>query len=107
MIDLGALIRVPCVELEMGFAISPDGLRLAYSWNPDGHWEIFEISIRLNPDLSDPPSSGPKQISRGPGANLIHVIPRMGINWLLSSISMAVKISTSFCMILLHPNKPT
>ena len=67
MIDLGALIRVPCVELEMGFAISPDGLRLAYSWNPDGHWEIFEISIRPDPDLSDPPNSQPKQISCGPG----------------------------------------
>ena len=62
MIDLGALIRVPCVELEMGFAISPDGQRLAYSWNPDGHWEIFELSIRLDRDLSDPVNSQPKQV---------------------------------------------
>ncbi len=59
MIDLGALLRVPCVEVEMGFDISPDGSKVAYSWNPDGHWEIYELSF--------PGPSEPKLISSGPG----------------------------------------
>jgi dipeptidyl aminopeptidase/acylaminoacyl peptidase len=68
MIDLGALLRVPSVECEMGFDISPDGCRVAFSWNPDGQWEIFEISI--NPDSSNGLSdnSQPVQVSGGPGA---------------------------------------
>jgi dipeptidyl aminopeptidase/acylaminoacyl peptidase len=64
MIDLGALLRVPCVEVEMGFDISPDGERVAFSWNPDGQWEIYEIFITHEPDSSDKP---PRLISSGPG----------------------------------------
>jgi len=45
MIDLGALLRVPCVEVEMGFDVSPDGEHAVFSWNPDGRWEIYEISL--------------------------------------------------------------
>jgi dipeptidyl aminopeptidase/acylaminoacyl peptidase len=60
MLDLGVLLRVPCVEAEMGFDISPDGQRVAFSWNPDGRWEIYEIS------LSD--GSVPRLVSHGPGA---------------------------------------
>jgi len=60
MIDLGSLLRVPYVEVEMGFDISPDGKKVAYSWNPDGRWEIFEISL-------NDPSAAPRQLSRGPG----------------------------------------
>ena len=48
MIDLETLLRVPCVELEMGFDISPDGQRVAFSWNPEGHWEIYEIFLRFS-----------------------------------------------------------
>jgi dipeptidyl aminopeptidase/acylaminoacyl peptidase len=59
MIDLGVLLRVPCVEVEMGFDVSPDGERVAFSWNRDGRWEIFEISLRSKTD--------PIQVSRGPG----------------------------------------
>lgn len=44
MIDLRTLLKVPCVEAEMGFDISPDGLRLVYSWNPKGNYEIYENS---------------------------------------------------------------
>jgi dipeptidyl aminopeptidase/acylaminoacyl peptidase len=59
MIDLGALLRVPCVEVEMGFDVSPDGSKVAYSWNPDGHWEIYELSL--------PGPSEPRLISSGQG----------------------------------------
>ena len=60
MINLGSLLRVPCVVVEMGFDISPNGDKVAYSWNPDGHWEIYELSLHN-------PISTPRQISRGMG----------------------------------------
>ncbi len=60
MIDLGVLLRVPCVEVEMGFDVSPDGERVAFSWNPEGRWEIYETSIHNKTDL--------RLISHGPGA---------------------------------------
>ena len=68
MIDLAALLRVPCVEVEMGFDISPDGRRVAYSWNLNGNWEIYEISIRSKARHLSPPDLHPQLISRGPGA---------------------------------------
>ncbi|TSA47057.1 MAG: hypothetical protein D4R46_01705 [Chloroflexi bacterium] len=49
MIDLGVLLRVPCVEVEMGFDVSPDGEHVAFSWNPEGRWDIYEISLRGSP----------------------------------------------------------
>ena len=59
MLDLGALLRVPFVETEMGFDVSPDGKKVAFSWNPGGRWEIFELPLDG--------SSEPRQLSRGPG----------------------------------------
>jgi len=59
MIDLGVLLRVPCVEVEMGFDVAPDGEHVAFSWNPDGRWEIYEISLRSK--------NTPSIVSRGPG----------------------------------------
>jgi dipeptidyl aminopeptidase/acylaminoacyl peptidase len=59
MIDLGVLLRVPCVEVEMGFDVSPDGERVAFSWNPEGRWEIFETALVAK--------ANPRPISHGPG----------------------------------------
>ena len=60
MLDLGALLRVPFVETEMGFDVSPDGKKVAFSWNPGGRWEIFELGLDG--------LSSPRQLSHGPGA---------------------------------------
>jgi TolB protein len=69
MLDLGVLLRVPCVEVEMGFDISPDGQRAAFSWNPDGRWEIYEISLRSSPgSRTRRGESAPRLVSHGPGA---------------------------------------
>ena len=68
MIDLGALLRVPCVEVEMGFDISPDGQRVAFSWNPEGRWEIYEIFLSLESRSAINPSPEPRCVSNGSGA---------------------------------------
>ena len=60
-LDLENLMRVPYVEPDLGFDISPDGKRVAFSANPNGRWEIFI----LNPNTSEPK---PIQISSGEGA---------------------------------------
>ncbi|MBN2147787.1 MAG: alpha/beta fold hydrolase [Anaerolineales bacterium] len=43
----------------MGFSISPNGKRLAFSWNPAGSWEIFQCSLPL--------CSQPLPLTSGPG----------------------------------------
>ncbi len=67
MIDLGSLLRVPCLEAEMGYDISPDGQAVAFSWNPNGNWEIFEGSIQNMRGVENNPGANPLQISNGPG----------------------------------------
>jgi dipeptidyl aminopeptidase/acylaminoacyl peptidase len=59
-LDLEALLRVPYVEPEMGFALSPDGTQIAFSWNPTGQWEIYVAPF--------PDATSPQQITTGPGA---------------------------------------
>lgn len=61
-LDLAQLLQVPHVDPEAGFDLSPDGNRLAFSWNRTGQWEIYQI-------LLDRPD-GPRQITGGPGAKL-------------------------------------
>ncbi len=59
MLDLDALMRVPQVDTEYGFDLSPDGKRLAFSWNGAGQWEIYQVDLE---------SSGAiKQLTDGPG----------------------------------------
>jgi len=59
MLDLKTLLQVPYVEPLTGFDISPDGRKVAFSWNKTGQWEIYELSLtgRL----------APRKISVGPG----------------------------------------
>jgi len=45
MLDLKPLLQVPYVESFTGFDISPDGRKVAFSWNKTGEWEIYEISL--------------------------------------------------------------
>ena len=65
MIDLERLLRIPFVDPEGSFDISPDGKQLAFAWNVTGQWEIYEIDLNAsdNPRLV----SSPKRISVGPG----------------------------------------
>ena len=61
-VDLEKLLRVPHVDNYYGFDISPDGSRLAFSWNPTGNWEIYFLNLG---------ETGPfERITDGPGAKL-------------------------------------
>lgn len=43
MLNLAQLLRVPCVDSK--FAISPDGLKLAFAWNKTGERQIYEMEL--------------------------------------------------------------
>ncbi len=60
IIDLEKLLSTPYVDPDHPFAISPDGSRVAFSWNPSGQWEIYELAWDG--------ASAPTQISRGAGS---------------------------------------
>jgi dipeptidyl aminopeptidase/acylaminoacyl peptidase len=59
MIDIERLLRVPFVDNEGGFDISPDGTYLAFAWNITGQWEIYELDLNA--------SDEPQPVSVGPG----------------------------------------
>ena len=59
MIDLERLLRVPFVDVEGGFDVSPDGTWLAFGWNLTGQWEIYELDLTA--------SDFPRLASVGPG----------------------------------------
>lgn len=60
ILDLETLLRVPYVEPDTGFDLSPDGTQLAFSWNRTGQWEIYVTSLDG--------LAGPRQLTTGPGA---------------------------------------
>ena len=45
MIDLEMLLRVPYVDPNNGFDISPDGAQVAFSWNKTGQWELYQLPL--------------------------------------------------------------
>jgi dipeptidyl aminopeptidase/acylaminoacyl peptidase len=45
MLDLVRLLSVPSVDPDTGYDLSPDGAKLAFSWNQTGQWEIYELSL--------------------------------------------------------------
>jgi dipeptidyl aminopeptidase/acylaminoacyl peptidase/CubicO group peptidase (beta-lactamase class C family) len=58
--DLETLLSIPYVYPYTGFAISPDGACVAFSWNPTGQWEIYLAPL----DGSVPP----RPVTAGAGA---------------------------------------
>jgi dipeptidyl aminopeptidase/acylaminoacyl peptidase len=59
-IDLEALLRVPYVEPYGGFDLSPDGKRIAFSWNPSGRWEVYVVQLGQD-------DAALRQLTFGPG----------------------------------------
>lgn len=60
ILDLEMLLKLPSVEVDHGFDLSPDGTRVAFSSNRTGRWEIYVMPL----DRSTPP----RQVTGGPGA---------------------------------------
>jgi hypothetical protein len=42
------MLRVPFVDPDPGFAVSPSGSKAAVSWNLSGKWEIYILEKRFN-----------------------------------------------------------
>src|SRR5512139_153788 len=59
MLDLLRLLRVPTVDADTGYDISPDGTKIAFAWNLSGQWEIYEVSLA--------PGAQPVRLTSGPG----------------------------------------
>ena len=49
------------------FEFSPDGTRIAFSWNCTGQWEIYEVLLDESPPSSQKELSF-RQVTKGPGA---------------------------------------
>lgn len=47
MTDLETLLRIPYIDGESGFSISPDGANLAFAWNPGGRWQVYLLDNLL------------------------------------------------------------
>ncbi len=45
MITFEQLLRAPHVDSGYGFDLSPDGRRVAFSWNQTGTWELYEAAL--------------------------------------------------------------
>jgi len=48
-LDLEALLRVPYVDPDLGFDISPSGSKMSFSWNLSGRWEIYILDLEEMP----------------------------------------------------------
>ncbi len=59
MIDIERLLRIPFVDSEGGFDLSPDGKSLAFAWNRTGRWEIYELGLNA--------ADSPRLVSVGAG----------------------------------------
>jgi len=60
VLDLETLLKVPYVQPFTGFDLSPDGIRIAFSWNLTGQWEIYVAALEG--------AEEPRQVTVGPGA---------------------------------------
>jgi dipeptidyl aminopeptidase/acylaminoacyl peptidase len=64
---LEQLLRVPHVDSSYSFDISPDGERLAFSWNQTGAWELYEIGLAPSGQTRAVAGSEPRLLTLPPG----------------------------------------
>ncbi|HFD39002.1 MAG TPA: S9 family peptidase, partial [Anaerolineae bacterium] len=57
--DLETLLRVPHVEPDTGFDVSPDGEQVAFSWNRTGRWEVYVAPLDGRAELQQQKTTGP------------------------------------------------
>jgi dipeptidyl aminopeptidase/acylaminoacyl peptidase len=70
-LDLEMLLSIPYVDPDLGFDISADGKKIAFSWNHTGHWEIYSLELCAGANTSEVSdiiqANQPQQITRGQG----------------------------------------
>jgi Tol biopolymer transport system component len=71
ILELEMLLKLPIVDEEYGFDLSPDGTQIAFSSNRTGQWHIYTMPLDR--------SAAPRQITSGPGANFAPRWPRDGL----------------------------
>jgi dipeptidyl aminopeptidase/acylaminoacyl peptidase len=59
-LTLESLLRIPYVDPDYGFSLSPDGEQVAFGYNLSGQWEILMLSLQQ--------LDQPQQVTHGPGA---------------------------------------
>jgi dipeptidyl aminopeptidase/acylaminoacyl peptidase len=60
LLDLESLLRVPYVDPDYGFSLSPDGRQVAFAYNVSGQWEIYLLPLERSSPL--------RKVTTGPGA---------------------------------------
>ncbi len=65
MISIENLLKIPHVDPDLGFALSPDGGEVAFSWNRTGLWEIYVAPLDGR--------SAPRRITSGGGGKFAPV----------------------------------
>lgn len=58
-LNLETLLKIPFIDPDLGYDISPSGSQVAFSWNKTGRWEIYILDLEED--------SLPRVISRGEG----------------------------------------
>ncbi|MFZ5822043.1 MAG: alpha/beta fold hydrolase [Chloroflexota bacterium] len=66
MIELEKLLRVPYVDPNNGFDISPGGDRIAFSWNQTGQWELYELPLSASDIIPEGDSAEPVPVPLTP-----------------------------------------
>lgn len=64
---LEQLLRVPHIDSGYGFDLSPDGDRLAFSWNKSGGWEIHQMALQSANRSDERRDGGARAITKAPG----------------------------------------
>ena len=58
ILDLEHLLRIPHVEPDLGYELSPTGDNVAFSWNKTGNWEIYLLDIKQGEPPPHPVTEG-------------------------------------------------
>jgi dipeptidyl aminopeptidase/acylaminoacyl peptidase len=76
MLDLLQLLKIPHIDNNLRFGLSPNGQSAVFSWNKTGRWELWELSLRAtlvlnacaggrsNPNPEEIPLSQPTLLAR-------------------------------------------
>lgn len=92
-LDLETLLKVPFVDPDLGFDISPDGSQVVFSWNQTGRWDIYTLELKRK--------SSPCKITHGKGAKFA---PHWSPNGQLLAYALDLDGSENYDIYVSHPD---